>query len=147
MDAERKYSDDLAEMSWYDYVNGASQLGVAGPDYENLTWTLGDEKETSKVYKLYMVRLARPSYELSQDARSSVFEKLNAAFTKAGGRRMLSGKLWTTEEWTRFGLEEFPNADAAQEYNLAEQEMGFLQYLVGFVLLGTPMPKYSGLEW
>lgn len=47
--------------------------------------------------------------------------------------------LWSNEEWFEFGIEEFPNIEAVQEYSEQLSKLGMYRYFEAKVLLGTPI--------
>jgi hypothetical protein len=147
VEAVQKHAADLLELSWTELFSSGTLLGVATPNYENLSWTFGSAKESATVYKLSMARRTAVSHQLTDEAMSAILEELAKKREASGGKIMLYGKIWTSEHWNSFILEEFPSADAAMEFHLAEQEMGFMRHVDAFVLLGTPAEPYTGLEW
>jgi hypothetical protein len=90
------------------------------------------------IYKFFMFRNVEAFYQLSPAERDALFEKLDAAFKKAGGTRVITCKSgWSSEEWPYFGVEKFPNLEAVQQYTDAMDELNMPRYLVSKTLLGT----------
>lgn len=90
------------------------------------------------IYKLFMFRNTEAYYQASQAERDEVLGKLDAAFQKVGGKRIVTcDSSWSSEEWPVFGVEQFPNIEAVQEYTRALQELNLARYLVSMTILGT----------
>ena len=90
------------------------------------------------IYKLFMFRNTEAYYQASQSERDEVFGKLTAAFEKVGGKRIVScDSSWSSEEWPVFGIEQFPDIEAVQEYSRALQELNLARYVVSTTILGT----------
>ena len=53
----------------------------------------------------------------SEEQRNEMLGKVNAAFEKAGGKRLaFCSTYWASEQWQIFGLEVFPDIEAVQIY-------------------------------
>ena len=66
--------------------------------------------------------------------------KLDAAFQKVGGKRIVAcNSSWASEEWLVFGVEQFPNIEAVQQYAEALAELNLPRYLVSVSMLGTEL--------
>ena len=90
------------------------------------------------VYKLWMFKYTEAYYRLSEDERSSILAKLQAAYEKVGGEQTivcLSG--WSAEQWLAFGIDEFPDMDAAQEFFGLINEHEHFRYVESMSMLGT----------
>ena len=92
------------------------------------------------IYKLFQFRNTEAYYALSQDERNELLGKLDAAFQKVGGKRIvLCDSSWASEEWPVFGVEQFPNIEAVQQYAEALAELNLPRYLVSVSILGTEL--------
>jgi hypothetical protein len=92
------------------------------------------------IYKLFQFRYTEAYYELSQDERNEMLEKLDAAFQKVGGKRIvLCDSSWSSEEWPVFGVEQFPDIEAVQQYAQALAELNLARYVVSTSILGTEL--------
>lgn len=90
------------------------------------------------IYKLFMFRNTEAYFQASQSERDEAFGKLNAAFEKVGGKRIVTcDSSWSSEEWPVFGVEQFPDIEAVQEYSRALQELNLARYVVSTTILGT----------
>lgn len=92
------------------------------------------------IYKLFMFRNIEAYYQLSQDERNELLGKLDAAFKKVGGKRLLfCDSSWSSEQWPIFGVEQFPDIEAVQQYSEALNELNLSRYLESMSVLGTEL--------
>ena len=96
------------------------------------------------VYKTFYARWKEAWFQLSKEEQDSLFEKIQAAMKKVGGKSMLiCDSSWSSEKWWFWGVEEYPNIEAVQEYANMLNEMGWLRYVDSETLLGTAVPQDS----
>ena len=94
------------------------------------------------IYKLFQFRNTEAFYELSQDQRDELLGKLNAAFEKVGGKRIvICDSSWASEQWPVFGVEQFPDIEAVQQYAQALAELNLARYVESTSTLGTELPS------
>jgi hypothetical protein len=94
------------------------------------------------IYKLFMFRNTEAYFQASEAERNEVLGKLEAAFKKVGGKRLVAcDSSWSSEEWPVFGVEVFPDIEAVQEYAKIINELNLLRYLESRTLLGTEFPE------
>jgi hypothetical protein len=92
------------------------------------------------IYKLFQFRYTEAFYQLSQDERNGILGKLNEAFQKVGGKQIvLCDSSWASEQWPVFGVEQFPDIEAVQQYAKALAELNLPRYLVSTSMLGTEL--------
>jgi hypothetical protein len=85
-----------------------------------------------------MVRSTEAWYQLSKEAQDELMGRVNAALTEVGGKRIvLCDSSWASEEWTGFGVEEFPTLEALQEHTKLLTDLNWYRYIVSSTLLGT----------
>ena len=90
------------------------------------------------ICKLYMVRPKAAWYELSEDERDAHLDRVGKALEQAGGRVIIRcASRWSSEQWTSFGLEEFPGIDAVQEHTALLHGLDHFRYFDSMTLLGT----------
>lgn len=93
------------------------------------------------IYKLFMFRNTEAFYQASEEERNEFLGKLNAAFEKVGGKRLVAcNSYWSSDQWTIFGVEVFPNIEAVQQYSEALNELNMPRYVESMSLLGTELP-------
>ena len=70
------------------------------------------------IYKTWMFRYTEAWRQLSQKERDGILAKLKAAYEKVGGKQIIAcDSRWSAEQWQAFGLDEFPDIDAVQEFH------------------------------
>ena len=96
------------------------------------------------VYKMFYARWREAWFQLSKDEQDALFEKIQAAMKKVGGKSMLiCDSSWSSEKWWFWGVEEYPNIEAVQEYANMLNDIGWLRYVDSETLLGTAVPQDS----
>ena len=90
------------------------------------------------IYKLFLFRNTEAYYQLSSDEQNEILSQLDAAFQKVGGKRLIfCNSSWSSEQWPVFGVEQFPNIEAVQEYAQALNELNLPRYVESMSVLGT----------
>jgi hypothetical protein len=93
---------------------------------------------SAPIYKLFMFRNTEAFYQASEEERNEFLGKLNAAFEKVGGKRVVTcNSYWASDQWSIFGVEIFPNIEAVQQYAEAMNELNMPRYVESMSLLGT----------
>jgi hypothetical protein len=93
------------------------------------------------IYKMFMFRNTEAYYQASEEERNEVLGKLDAAFQKVGGKRLVwCNSYWSSDQWPVFGIEVFPNIEAVQQYAEAMNELNMPRYVESVSLLGTEVP-------
>jgi hypothetical protein len=93
------------------------------------------------IYKMFMFRNTEAYYQASEEQRNEVLGKLDAAFQKVGGKRLVwCNAYWSADQWQVFGVEVFPNIEAVQQYSQAMNELNVSRYVESVSLLGTEFP-------
>jgi hypothetical protein len=90
------------------------------------------------IYKLFMAKPSQAGYQVAQEEQEKVFAKVEEALEQVGGKRVIScDSGWASEQWTFWGVEEFPDVEAVQKYTALLNELNWFQYVDSFTLLGT----------
>jgi hypothetical protein len=94
------------------------------------------------IYKLWMMkRFTGAWWQLSEQERHSLRVKVQDALKQVGGKQILQcHSAWSTEEWTHFGVEEFPNIEAVQKHTQLLHELNWPRYVESVSVLGTKPP-------
>jgi hypothetical protein len=93
------------------------------------------------IYKMFMFRSTEAYYQASEEERNEILGKLDAAFQKVGGKRLVwCDSSWSSDQWQVFGVEVFPNIEAVQQYSQAMNELNLSRYMESTSLLGTESP-------
>jgi hypothetical protein len=96
------------------------------------------------IYKLFMAKPSQAGYKVAQEEQQKVLAKVEEALEKVGGKRViLCDSGWASEQWTFWGVEEFPDIEAVQKYTAALNELDWFQYVDSFTLLGTKQEPTS----
>jgi hypothetical protein len=70
------------------------------------------------IYTPFISNTLDPWYQLSKAEQSSLIAKLDEAFEKAGGKKViLCDSSWSSDQWSVSGVEEFSNIEAVQSYH------------------------------
>lgn len=90
------------------------------------------------IYKMFRVKWTDAWHQLSQEERVGLLAKVNAALERVGGKRViLCDSSWASEEWSGFGVEEFPDIEAVQRHAQDLGTLNWYRYLDSHSVLGT----------
>lgn len=91
------------------------------------------------VRHLYLGSLRDSWYQLSEEERESLLERVRASIDANGGRRVVSARCeWSTKEFQFFGVEEFPSIAALRKHLALQEEIGFSQHIDEKIFVGVP---------
>ena len=91
-----------------------------------------------KVFKVFLARRTEAWYALTEKERDILMEKVADALQKANGKRVvICNSTWATEQWQFFGVEEFPDFDAAQLHSALLDDIDLRRYVKSLTTLGT----------
>lgn len=94
------------------------------------------------VYKMFYMRLKEAWLQLSKEEQDALFARMEEEFKKVGGTSMLMcNSSWSSEKWRYWGVEEYPNIEAVQEYDRCLNELQWFRYCDSETLLGTKLPN------
>ena len=92
------------------------------------------------IYKMFHARMTEAWFQLSKEEQDALFKKVEEAATKVGGKSMIiCDSSWMSEKWWFWGVEEYPNIEAVQEYAKQLNELNWFRYCDSETLLGTAM--------
>ncbi len=90
------------------------------------------------IYFLYLGKPTEAWYRLSQEEKDNLGNKVDEAFEKAGGKRVLfCGSSWSSERWQFIGINEFPNIEAVQKNAELLNELNWFRYVDTMSVMGT----------
>lgn len=93
---------------------------------------------TKPVYRLWMARRTEAWYQLSDEERNEIMARLGESFERVGGKMtIICDSAWSTEQYTTFGVEEFPSSEAAQEHTDDLLALDWFRYVESTSILGT----------
>ena len=94
------------------------------------------------VYKMFYARMKEAWFQLSKEEQQSLFGKIEEGMKKVGVKSMITcDSSWNSEKWWFWGVEEYPNIEAVQEYANWLNEMDWFRYVESETLLGTAVPQ------
>jgi hypothetical protein len=90
------------------------------------------------IYKLWMFKYTDAWYQLSEEERNSYFAKIQEAWETVGGKMLIACvSAWSAEQWTMFGIDEFPDIEAVQKFTELLQDHDHFRYIESMSILGT----------
>ena len=90
------------------------------------------------IYKMFLVRPTESFYALSQAEQEKLLTEVRSLLDKVGGRSIiLCDSAWASEQWTFFGVEEFPSLEALQQHTKLLEALNWYRYIESTTLLGT----------
>lgn len=94
--------------------------------------------EKKPVIKIWFAKIKEAYFRLSEEERNSIESKRVKKFEELGGKLLVGGTpYWSNEEWAVFGVEEFPDVEAVQEYAEFMIGLGWLRYFESKTYLAT----------
>lgn len=95
------------------------------------------QEGSPQVYKLWMARPTAAAYALSPEREHALMDQVEKGMTDVGGKRIAMCSCWSSERYLYFGIEQFPDLNAVQEYDRCLKEMSWQQYMDGDIVLGV----------
>jgi hypothetical protein len=90
------------------------------------------------IYKLFMAKPSQAAYKVSQEEWPKLIAKIEEALEKVGGKQVIAcNSGWASEQWTFWGVEEYPDIEAVQKHTELLNELNWFQYVDSFTVLGT----------
>ena len=90
------------------------------------------------IYKMFHARWTEAWYQLSQEQRDAMFAKMNETAERLGIKGVvICDSSWNSEQWLFWGVEEYPDMQAVQEYTKCLAELDWFRYVDSETLLGT----------
>jgi hypothetical protein len=94
------------------------------------------------IYKVWLAKWKDAWYKLSPEEQQKISAQVQAALKKVGGEEMvICYSSWSSEAWVGWGVEKFPNIEAAMNHAQLLLELNWYQYIDGVSYLGTEMPQ------
>jgi hypothetical protein len=102
------------------------------------------------VYKMYLGRYTSDWHALSAEERRELETLARAAFEAARGQSLIDcDSQWSNDGWHWFGVEQFPDLEAVQQYQAQLATLGWHRYVAELAVLGTKrgqLPAGAGAE-
>jgi len=94
--------------------------------------------EKKPVYMLFIGRPKQAWYELSEKERKEHQDKMTKSGEEVGGKTIVTAwSRWSNEEWSLFGVAEFPDIEAVQKRVRFNEESEHYKYFEMKTYLGT----------
>ena len=93
---------------------------------------------TGPIYKMFHARWTEAWYQLSQEQRDTIFQQMTETTEKLGIKStVVCDSSWNSDRWLFWGVEEYPDMAAVQEYTKCLVELNWFRYVDSETLLGT----------
>jgi hypothetical protein len=90
------------------------------------------------VYNFWQSRMKEAWHQLSGEEQQSLLGKVSETLNAVGGKELiLCVTSWSNAEWTFFGVEEFPDAEAVQRHEDLLLQLNWGRYIEARSTLGT----------
>ncbi len=91
------------------------------------------------IYKLFQAKFTEAWHQLPGEEQRRLETQVEEALAQVGAKRvLLCVSAWANEQWTAFGVEEFPDIEAVQKHSQLLIELNWFRYLESITTLGTP---------
>jgi hypothetical protein len=95
---------------------------------------------TKPIYKVFLAHPTEAGYQLPDEERNELWAKHNEAVEKYGVKStLICDSSWASEQFLFWGVEEFPNIEAVQEFHKILNDIDWFRYFEAVTLLGTQM--------
>jgi hypothetical protein len=107
--------------------------GTAHP----ISWPEKEMKMAGPIYELWMSKPTEAFYALSKEEQDKLFVKNDQALAAVSGKTVIGCVArWATDGLVAWGVEEYPDFDAAKRHGELLQELNWRRYFSGTVILG-----------
>ena len=92
-----------------------------------------------KIYKLFLSRSPKEAwYQLTKEEQAQLIAKVDAARDSVGGKLLvMCDARWSAEQWSFFGVEEFPDIEAVRKHSALLTELNWFRYIDDIAVIGT----------
>jgi hypothetical protein len=92
------------------------------------------------IYKLFLVKYTDAWYQLTPEEQQKLATQVDAALEQVGGKRVVMAvSMWSNEQWSGFGVEQFPSLEAAVEHTKILWKLNWYRYIES--------ETYQGIEF
>jgi hypothetical protein len=90
------------------------------------------------ICKLFLYKRKEAWYQLSQEEQQEYLAKIKESLESVGGKSIVVVEsAWSSEQYTGYGVEEFPDIEAVQKHSKRVMELGACRYNDVLTVLGT----------
>ena len=94
------------------------------------------------IYKVFLFKMKDSYYQLTQEERDKLMAKGDEIRKKVGGEAVIACvSLLCSENWLAWGVEKFPDIEAAQKHAQLLWETDWYKYFDAVSYLGTEMAE------
>jgi hypothetical protein len=94
------------------------------------------------IFKVWFMKYKESWYKLTTEEQNKLMAQNAESMKQVGGEIvMVNTCSWSSEEWLAWGVEKYPNVEAAQQHALNLFNMNWYQYIEGKTYLGVEMPQ------
>lgn len=94
------------------------------------------------IYKVWMAKYREAWYQLSKEEQQEFNAKNAQAMKQVGGESLLfNACAWSTDDWMAWGVDKYPNLEAAQQYHALLLKLDHFRYIESHSYLGTEWPQ------
>jgi hypothetical protein len=93
------------------------------------------------IYKNWFARFTDAWYKLSPAEQNALMAQNDASMKKVGGESIIFCSSLSSEEWSGWGVEKYPNIEAVQQHLQDLNGMNWFRYLESQTVLGLEMPQ------
>jgi hypothetical protein len=89
---------------------------------------------------LFQARWTEAWYQLSNEEQQQMLARVGGVLEQVGGKTtLMCNSAWANEEFLFFGVEEYPDIEAAQRHAALLADLNWYRYVESKSMLGTPM--------
>lgn len=92
------------------------------------------------IYKVWFMKNKDAWYNLSTEERNKLMTQNQESFKEVSAELiMMCDSAWSSEEWLVWGVEKYPDIEAAQKHAENLNKINWFQYVEAKIFLGTQM--------
>lgn len=90
------------------------------------------------ICKVFLAKPTGAYFELSEEEQRALLAKVSEALAQAGGKSIITcSSGWATEQWSFWGVEEYPDAEALQRHDELLNALNWFRYVESTTTLGV----------
>jgi len=93
------------------------------------------------IYKTFLGKFTEAWYRLSEEEQAKVMDGIEASLEKLGITGRYYDASWSSEQWSFFGIEEYPDIEAVQKHTENLNALEWFRYIDSESVLGTQMEE------
>jgi hypothetical protein len=93
------------------------------------------------VFKLYLMKPKLEAVMAPAEQQQALMGKVADILAQVGGKVLISGDIWSDEQYQYFGVEQFPSWQALREHDRCLREFNWFQYLESETFVGVDDPN------